>query len=148
MKVNEFTIGDLVYIYTLPNENPKQEDLMVARLVGVNSDEIDENPIPFCEGRILSTNGIFSRPIDTIIPIPLTEEILKANGWRYDYIYKIWIYEDEDKMDFCVKIDEIRGISVSLYKDYPIIFIKNVHELQHALRLCGRNDIADNFKAN
>lgn len=81
-------------------------------------------------------------------PIPLTEGILKANGWRYDYIFKIWVYEDEDKMDFSVTIDEIRGMSVSRYKYYPVIFITYVHELQHALRLCGLNDMADNFKVN
>ena len=127
MNATELTIGDWVYF--------GNDEYSPSKIEGI---------LPYDEGIVLDFDN---EPVanENIRPIPLTEEIIKANGWRYDYIYKIWLYEDEDKMDFCVKIAEIRGISVSLYKDYPIIFINNVHELQHALRLCGLQELADNF---
>lgn len=130
MKAHELMIGDLVIFN---DEIHKITDLSLC---------LDGSVLVYVDGHDVQ---IFEHEIS---PIPLTEETLKANGWRYDYIYKIWVYEDEDKMDFCVKIDEIRGMSVSLYKDYPVIFITYVHELQHALRLCGLNELADNFKVN
>ncbi|MBQ0088527.1 MAG: hypothetical protein KBT27_04250 [Prevotellaceae bacterium] len=44
-------------------------------------------------------------------------------------------------------------MSINVKNDYFYIYcamisiqIKYVHELQHALRLCGLNDLADNFK--
>lgn len=146
MKASELMIGDLVYIYTFPNENPKQEDLMVARLVGVNSDEIDENPIPFCEGRILSTNGIFSRPIDTLIPIPLTEEILNANGFTESQL-------EEGTYNFPIKSIHNRGYAIETDDNkefyitgHELMKFRYVHELQRALRCCGLWDMAEKFK--
>lgn len=95
---------------------------------------------------------------DKAEPIPLTERILKANGW----------WNDEDMNDETTRFMFYR------YKDYVITFVShsglsvltieqdnqsdfrtviqlvdevyNVHELQHALRLCGLHELAENFK--
>lgn len=81
-------------------------------------------------------------------PIPLTEEILKANGWvvrlndgeycsPIDISYKeplrLQVGEDGNAFWWIV------GIII-------IVPINHVHELQHALRLCGLTDLANNFK--
>lgn len=72
-------------------------------------------------------------------PIPLTTEILEKNGWKeYPQVYcsqktlNFDIYRFEDEVGV-----KIQG---------NCIVLNYVHELQHALRLCGLNDLADNFK--
>ncbi len=71
-------------------------------------------------------------------PIPLTPEILERNGWWYD-VEDMWLH---DEVDF--GIERWNGG----YQCYNINQIKvySAHQLQHALRLCGLNDLADNFK--
>lgn len=81
----------------------------------------------------------------TIEPIPLTEEILKANfkeGAMKDFYYTdgIEIYVNEAGVNVVAKF----GIYGS-HLDYYCLY---VHELQHALRLCGLNELADNFTVN
>ena len=70
--------------------------------------------------------------------IPLTAEILEKNGWWYE-IEDIWLH---DKVSFC--IEKWNG----KFQCYDINQIKldSVHQLQQTLRLCGLNDLADNFK--
>lgn len=80
-------------------------------------------------------------------PIPLTPEILEKNGFETKFGYSK--YNDEDDF-FLITWNEIShhlrirtfDNDCALDKDH----IDYVHELQHALRLCGLNDLADNFK--
>lgn len=81
-------------------------------------------------------------------PIPLTEEILvkigfiKVNSQRYDY--------GNPNTDCYIKVNPQKGMihvngrkaNCNLYNHFF------VHELQHALRLCGLTDLADNLKLN
>ena len=71
-------------------------------------------------------------------PIILTPEILEKNGWWYDG-YDIWQHKE---VSFCIEILDGR------FQCYDINQIKldSVHELQHALRLCKLDELADNFK--
>ncbi len=71
-------------------------------------------------------------------PILLTSEILEKNGWWYG-IEDIWLH---DGVCFC--IEKWNG----KFQCYDISQIKfySVHQLQHALRLCGLDELADNFK--
>ena len=71
-------------------------------------------------------------------PIVLTPEILEKNGWWYN-VEDMWFH---DEVDFC--IEKFNG----RFQCYEISQIKldSVYELQHALRLCGLNELADNFK--
>ena len=70
-------------------------------------------------------------------PIVLTPEILEKNGWWYD-VEDMWLH---DEVDF--GIERWRG-----FQCYNISQIKlySVHQLQQILRLCGLNELADNFK--
>ena len=87
-----------------------------------------------------------------IVGIPLTTEILKMNDWIYNdkeakYAPETWtgnnlmLHEDNGRYRIVVTSD---------YDDEdtnntPFI-IQYVHELQHALRLCGRKDVANKLK--
>ena len=71
-------------------------------------------------------------------PIVLTPEILEKNGWWFDG-YDIWQHK---KVSFCIEKWNER------FRCYDINDIKldSVHQLQQILRLCGLNELADNFK--
>lgn len=95
--------------------------------------------------------------------IPLTKEMLDANGFRYEkdhgpfyrsilgsYYYMSeycvcveWKETSEDRkicyID-CEKREDGRESSVTIRREFY------VHTLQHALRLVGLSEIADNFK--
>lgn len=107
--------------------------------------------IAFCEEECQYA----SRRYGKVIPIPLTEEILKANAdggscsfdeFRSLYHLKNNGYHREISISFDktwhVPFVEITGMGHATIK----INMQYVHELQHALRLCGLNDLADNFK--
>ena len=75
-----------------------------------------------------------------IDPIPLTPEILEKNGWNHSNRLMITRIDDND----FYWSEELGGI---LYKNqYNMCNCKYVHNLQHALRLCGLDELADNFK--
>lgn len=75
-------------------------------------------------------------------PIPLTAEILAKNGWVYDTEYHNWWHEGVEFVIFCNEDNPhcyyVNSIS-SIHLDY-------IHSLQHILRLCGLNELADNFQ--
>lgn len=78
-------------------------------------------------------------PIEFIIPIPLTSEILEKNefilkeGEKGMYGVTIAPYYMRDDVPFEVFCD---GEPFSIWFQDPVN-IKYVHQLQHALRLCG-----------
>lgn len=69
---------------------------------------------------------------DTIKPIPLTPEILEKNGWVNDHFgaqrQEWWL----DKTKF-----PIVRYSVNDTLHHNGIVLKFVHQLQHALKVCG-----------
>lgn len=89
-------------------------------------------------------HGAFN--FNDVEPFPLTEEMLKANGFvrvnsqRYDY--------GCPDTDCYVKINPKKNmIHVNgRNSNCNLYWHSFVHELQHALRLCGLNELADNFK--
>ena len=75
--------------------------------------------------------------INEIEPIPLTPEILEANGW---------MYVDEDRMFYGEKLEgELPWISYAAHGDNMVFRLRDfchlqyVHELQHCLKICGIN---------
>lgn len=80
-----------------------------------------------------------------ISPIPLTPEILGKNGWVTDG--HTWWRNDEG---FSISGEYYRRKSgeplyISITGE-ATCDLNHVHTLQHALRLCGLHDLADNFK--
>ena len=77
-------------------------------------------------------------PLVNCSPIPLTSEILEKNGWWYDGD-DMWQHEEVG-----FYIEKWNG----RFRCYDINDIKldSVHQLQQTLRLCGLNELADNFK--
>lgn len=87
---------------------------------------------------------------DFIHPIPLTAEILEKNGWEKEVLTTICV--DYTFIigccDMMVRITNGNAfLELSIFRGAKISMnIHSVHELQHALRLCGLNDLADNFR--
>lgn len=77
-------------------------------------------------------------------PIPITPEILEANGFEKDPEdgTMCWVNGEEEEVNWRGTILCISSISALMEHDSCMY----VHQLQHALRLCGLYDLADNFK--
>ena len=91
-----------------------------------------------CDGIIETTHNEFSN-IELVEPIPLTPEIFKKNGFilkegeKGVYGVTIATHYVRDDLPFEVFCD---GEPFSIWFQDPVN-IKYVHQLQHALRLCG-----------
>lgn len=94
--------------------------------------------------------------IHLLEPIPLTQFILETNGWivKKNHVQKgnfgdsplmLWHLTGNKILRHFVHEMEISDLSSD--EGYRLRFrCDYVHELQHALRLCGLNELADNFK--
>ena len=114
MKANELMIGDWVRC-----TDPKP--FRIEQIDGV-------------EEQVYGDDGFF---VDTgdLRPIPLTAEILEKNGFDMDG-YVVHFKEDEHYMlEMVFEDDELRW-TINC-DEYTIMNFEYVHELQHALRLCG-----------
>ena len=89
----------------------------------------------------LEGEGFLGGAEGLIRPIPITPEILVRNGWKEtQYWYE---YQDGKNTIQCCLPDmrgRINGIEIEYFK------CEYVHQYQHLLRLCGLNELADNFK--
>ena len=135
MKATELMIGDWVCL----KDDTKCE--FPLKVDGVLTDDISLEG----EGFLGGVNGL-------IRPIPITPEILEKNGLEKTLIDEEYCYS-LFTMDYVIvirtnrdgywKYDSVReigrGVVIQRKFDY-------VHELQHALRLCGFDELADNFK--
>lgn len=92
-------------------------------------------------------------------PVPLTPEILEKNGWiqcKYETCKSLYEYKGLHLRHTMIKrsngrwVAEVDGIVEKFPDEYTHSFLRinvfYVHELQHALRLCGLDELADNFK--
>ena len=120
MKATELMIGDWVCL----KDDTKCE--FPLKVDGVLTDDISLEG----EGFLGGVDGL-------IRPIPITPEILEKNGWWYD-VEDMWLH---DEVDF--GIERRKG-----FQCYNISQIKlySVHQLQQTLRLCGLDELAENFK--
>ena len=66
-------------------------------------------------------------------PIPLTPEILEANG--FELLRDTWYFNQEGKPILIRFADDY--IVIIINGDKVPMKLRYVHELQHALRLCG-----------
>lgn len=113
MTANELMIGD--WVYNTHNRQPEQVVEIRERMV------------------MLAYNDLYD--YDEFEPIPLTDAILKANGFRYYHKnfaslshvhpFKLGMVEWPDENG--------RG---GLWTVGGIISVRYVHELQHAMKVC------------
>ena len=88
--------------------------------------------------------------LEEIKPIPLTAEILEKNGWKKEFDKKSYMtfYNLEDEkywLMWCISEHtlDIQRQNKTLLDQYnlcaerAVIACEYVHELQHALKLCG-----------
>lgn len=127
MKANELMIGDWVQI----------TDAFTGKSIPCKITSIWENEYVALDGDIDATD----LPTYLLAPTPLTPEILEKNGFKPDTA--------EDAYKYCYRIDSVsivewyanaggryRGI-ISFGDTRLRITLMFVHQLQHALRLCG-----------
>ena len=74
-------------------------------------------------------------------PIPLTPEILEKNGWKET---EYWHEYQDGNTIIQYSLSNIWGIINGIEIEH--FKCEYVHQLQHLLRLCGLNELADNFK--
>ena len=138
LTAKDLMIGDWVNIYHFTNDEQQVKDLFHAKVVSIlqGNEKENYNTIECVYG-----TDIAFRPADTCLPIPLTAEVLEKNGWTKPASSRVWsrnnvpsfVLEEIDDGSFEVTTDtclEWGGLCVICF----------VHELQHALRLCGIND--------
>ena len=78
---------------------------------------------------------------DNIKGIQLTAEMLEKNGWEDDELWHIY-HDGINTIQSC--LPDMRGIINGIeIKDFQCEY---VHQYQHLLRLCGLDELANNFK--
>lgn len=125
MKSNELMIGDWV----LFNGNSKKVTSLLVTDLGI--DQI------YVFGKSCQVATIN----EYIEPIPLTAEILEKNGWKYENYANEYSTEGEEYFvyeDFDIYINNDGKFQITSM-DTININLDYVHQLQHALKLCGIN---------
>lgn len=140
----------------------KAEDLMIGDLVKFPHGIDKVCDLPYVEGKgicasFAASATLFPVPVEALEPIPLTPEILEKNGfkklesdtlsqtWAWaeksEKIYNRWVQitfynEPINGVSYLTKIETCssKGDGVNHLHSCDI---ESVHELQHALRLCG-----------
>lgn len=129
MERTDIMINDWVYM-----TDKSLYAMQVVSIDGYNCElDFPENEADYFDG-IYGENGI--------APIPLTEAMLKLNGWDK---YPFQGYWENKKVIECCLRKASNGFYCSNGED-DIVRIDYAHELQHLLRLLGYGDLADNFK--
>jgi hypothetical protein len=129
MKANELMIGDWVYY--------KDKEQMPCRVISIS-----RNSIRFDNG----TPQDWMSDVKNFTPIPLTAEILEkigfvrfyvnyVNYWKMqvDNVY-IELRPTEGNMAIWLDYDKDND---GIYANYILPYPDNLHQLQHALRLCN-----------
>ena len=129
----------------------KATDLMIGDWVGR---VFDDKRIDYRQVDWIRTGEIGMRyqkvwAIGCIEPIPLTPEILEKNGFVFDCDF--WTianprYNNVRMVTYYSIGDDVADAFLGHWAFDENYAIDYVHELQHALRLCGLNELADNFK--
>lgn len=120
MKSNELMIGD--WVYSAFTEHP-------CKVEGI---EWVESGYAFV--KVSGVDGY--KCIESLSPIPLVQDILEKNEFKeYDGLYRLDIAEGVFvNADFKSK-EPFVSVHNTCYRATPIS--KYLHQLQHALRLCG-----------
>ena len=126
MKCEELMVGDWVLINNTPHK--------IQAIDGIDAEiQADDELYYIGEDRYHSETKVAG--------VPLTYELLKKNGWK-DAEFWCEYQADGATIQSCLPDmgGRIKGIVVKNFQ------CEYVHQYQHLLRLCGLNELADNFK--
>jgi len=149
MKANELMTGDWVRVrlpWRCPWDGHIEKRWYMRRVTGVRTSVTDANKIYL----YFEPWGVLPEDIE---PIPLSPVILEKNGWKlvpdtpYDLVY-LWSTEvDGEYTDVRIIVGKDHDnvwrwdfpiLNIHLYRgSINLTKFKYLHELQHALRLCG-----------
>lgn len=145
MKASELMINDLIYVYGRNNNLSSKPHWYVRKvtadwLVAMERGEANDKKLKDY-GVVIPEQPPFTGDSK---PIPLTEELLKANGFEILYSGAALLVQ----YDGYVILTKDHGDSRYQFAGYGhySIYITYVHEFQHALRLCGLSHLANNLK--
>ena len=129
VKCRDLMVGDwITNEHGLPAQIINVDNLCAYTIFGGNEDNEGE---PW----------VFDDSVYLPVPILLIPEILEKNGWKEtEYWYE---YKNGNTIIQCSLPDMrgvINGIEIKNFK------CEYVHQLQHLLRLCGLDELANNFK--
>lgn len=117
MKANELMIGD--YVMVAPSKMP-------IKIAAVHHKKVAYHA---CTSRFEWVR------MSLLEPIPLTKEILEKNGLVFDCDTGLFEEDTNYRLEISIENGNIHW-SIN-YDEYHILRLKYVHELQHALKLCG-----------
>lgn len=124
MKAKELMLDDLVYgLYPNGKQYPHP-----FRIAAVDIYPTNKSP------RIVTVGG-YGFQEEHLAPIPLTDEILKANG--FEYFHKNFAALDRESTFQLEMVEWPNEECIGLWMLGNLIKIRYVHELQHAFKLCG-----------
>ena len=131
LKISDLSVGDWVqdkngiYAKVLGIENWSDGYMLNIELSGVN---------------------VGVTPLASVHPIPITPEILEANGWRNDGMYAILRIDEHRHLEYYFHEHRLRKYfcGVDEWQNHAkvnditfAVHCYSVHQLQHALRLAG-----------
>ena len=138
MKPTDLQIGD--YILAKPS-------MMLIKVAAVHHKKVGYHAV---------TNKLNWVRMDLLEPIPLTPEILEKNGFErhitapcgyyhapVDDMFDILFHASEDTYEDTWHTEVFIDHNDNEYVLFNLCY---VHEFQHALRLCGLNDLANSLK--
>ena len=136
MKCKEFMVGDWILINNIPHK--------IQAIDSIDAEiRADDELYYIGEDRYHSEDKIES--------VPITPEILEKNsirkrrdeyavfGWEGMKLWYVTLEDFKPQYDFWFITSSDRDLNISGQ-------IRYVHQLQHALRICGLDELADNFK--
>lgn len=173
MHAKELMIGDLVKVVLTTSHPAETSQNVIEKCTSekeqiVRCEHVMSNSIAYNKySEDFKVNMTIPVVEEDIYPIPLTEEILKANGFKdanaNNELKFCWyvLHTNQEYGDFWGRTNHeiiiaYRENNSDMYVSRPyadntqqkisVADIHYVHELQHALRLCGLNELANNFK--
>ena len=145
MKLTDLAIGDLILINNTPHK--------IQAIDSIDAEvQADDELYYVGKDRCHSE--------DKIEGIPITLEILEKNGWNLDTVLQcytstpLWLY-GEGIINLLLQFPSKQSAgSLEIFDNQKIRSLFDftwkdrlcIHDLQHALRLCGFNKLADDFK--
>lgn len=139
MKANELMIGDWVLQRYYEGETEEGKKILskgCPMKVSAIYDTVIQTEFPWLDER--DERMYDEAELDELYGVPITSEILERNGFRKLLTYgtekwvcdnfRLNVYDSGETWRFCADTNR---------NEDSVIYIRFVHELQHALRLCG-----------